>query len=76
MAVGDDSMPAMISALLNGRYRLEAELGWGGMGVVNRACAEELLREAQAEFEAMGAHIYVGRVTTRLKQLGAGSPTL
>jgi hypothetical protein len=38
--------------------------------------AEQLLREAQAEFEAMGAHTHVGRVTTRLKQLGAGSPTL
>jgi hypothetical protein len=35
--------------------------------------ALELLREAEAEFEAMGAHGYVERVKGRLEELGAGS---
>jgi tetratricopeptide (TPR) repeat protein len=38
----------------------------------DRECAEELLREAEAEFEAMGAHGYVERVRGRLEELGAG----
>jgi hypothetical protein len=38
--------------------------------------AEKLLREAEAEFEAMGAHGYVERVKERLEELGAGSSTV
>ena len=55
----------MIGTLLNERYRLDAELGRGGFGKGRR-------REAGAEFEAMGAHGYVERLTTRLETLGAG----
>jgi hypothetical protein len=69
-------MPKLTGALLNSRYCLEAELGEGGMGVVCRARADELLRKAQAEFDAMGAHVYVDRLTTHLEQLGTGSATL
>ncbi len=49
----------------------EAHLARGEPG--DRESAEELLREARAEFEAMGAHGYVERVKARLEQLGAGS---
>ncbi len=52
----------------------EAHLGRGEPG--DRERAEELLREAQAEFEAMGAHGYVERVRGRLEELGAGSSTV
>jgi tetratricopeptide (TPR) repeat protein len=51
-----------------------AHLARGASG--DRERVEELLREAQAEFEAMGAHGYVDRVTARLETLGAGSPAL
>jgi tetratricopeptide (TPR) repeat protein len=49
----------------------EAHLARGESG--DRERAEELLREAEAEFEAMGAHGYVERVKGRLRELGAGS---
>jgi tetratricopeptide (TPR) repeat protein len=52
----------------------EAHLARGESG--DRERAEELLREAEAEFEAMGAHGYVERVKGRLRELGAGSPTV
>ena len=50
----------------------EAHLARGESG--DRERAGELLREAEAEFEAMGAHGYVERVKGRLEELGAGSP--
>jgi tetratricopeptide (TPR) repeat protein len=49
----------------------EAHLARGESG--DRVRAQELLREAEAEFEAMGAHGYVERVKARVEQLGAGS---
>jgi predicted ATPase len=49
----------------------EAHLARGKPG--DRQRAGELLREAEAEFEAMGAPLYVQRVKARLKELGAGS---
>jgi hypothetical protein len=49
----------------------EAHLARGESG--DRERAIELLREAEAEFEAMGAHGYVERVRGRLEELGAGS---
>jgi hypothetical protein len=52
----------------------EAHLARGESG--DRERAGELLREAVAEFEAMGAPIYAERVKERLKQLGAGSSKL
>ena len=48
----------------------EAYLARGESG--DRERAEELLREAEAEFEAMGAHGYVERVKERLEELDAG----
>ncbi len=51
-----------------------AHLARGESG--DRERAEELLREAEAEFEAMGAHGYVERVKGRLEELGAGSSTV
>jgi predicted ATPase len=51
----------------------EAHLARGESGDHERA--QELLREAEAEFEAMGAHGYVKRVKGRLEELGAGSST-
>jgi hypothetical protein len=54
----------MIGTLLNERYRLDAELGRGGLG-------KGRLREAQTEVQAMGAYGYVDRVKTRLETLGA-----
>jgi tetratricopeptide (TPR) repeat protein len=47
----------------------EAHLARGESG--DRERAEELLREAEAEFEAMGAHGYVERVRARLQELSA-----
>jgi hypothetical protein len=52
----------------------EAHLARGESG--DRERARELLREAEAEFEAMGAHGYVERVKGRLEELGAGSSTV
>ena len=49
----------------------EAHLARGESG--DRERGIELLREAEAEFEAMGAHGYVERVRGRLEELGAGS---
>jgi predicted ATPase len=49
----------------------EAHLARGESG--DRQRAGELLREAEAEFEAMGAPLYVQRVKGRLGKLGAGS---
>ena len=51
-----------------------AHLARGESG--DRERAEELLREAEAEFETMGAHGYVERVKGRLEELGAGSSTV
>jgi hypothetical protein len=48
----------------------EAHLARGESG--DRERALELLREAEAEFEAMGAHGYAERVKGRLRELGAG----
>jgi tetratricopeptide (TPR) repeat protein len=45
----------------------EAHLARGEPG--DRECAGELLREAEAEFEAMGAPMYVERVKQRLQEL-------
>jgi hypothetical protein len=47
----------------------EAHLARGAPGDQERA--QELLREAEAEFEAMGAPVYVERVQGRLDGLGA-----
>jgi serine/threonine protein kinase len=52
----------------------EAYLARGEPG--DRERAEELLREAEAEFGAMNGHGYVERVKARLEQLCAGSPAL
>jgi predicted ATPase/DNA-binding SARP family transcriptional activator len=49
----------------------EAYLARGESGDHGRA--GELLREAEAEFESMGAPIYVERIKGRLEELGAGS---
>jgi hypothetical protein len=49
----------------------EAHLARGESGDHERA--GELLREAEAEFEAMGAPLYVDRVKGHLEKLGAGS---
>ena len=50
----------------------EAHLARGEPGDLERA--GELLREAEAEFRAMGAPLYVERVKARLEELGATSP--
>jgi tetratricopeptide (TPR) repeat protein len=47
----------------------EAHLARGGAGDAGRA--RELLRQAMAEYEAMDAPIYVGRVQQQLAKLGA-----
>jgi tetratricopeptide (TPR) repeat protein len=62
-------------------YRARTLIDWAGAHLArgesgDRERAEELLREAEAEFEAMGAHGYVERVRGRLEELGAGSPTV
>jgi hypothetical protein len=49
----------------------EAHLARGEPG--DRQRAGDLLREAEAEFEAMGAPLYVQRVQARLQKLAAGS---
>jgi hypothetical protein len=49
----------------------EAHLACGEPG--DRERAEGLLREAKAEFEAMGAPLYVERVKERLEGVGGGS---
>ena len=49
----------------------EAHLARGEPGDCKRA--GELLREAEAEFEAMGAPIYVERIRGQLRELEAGS---
>jgi tetratricopeptide (TPR) repeat protein len=49
----------------------EAHLARGESG--DRDRAGELLREAEAEFKAMGAPIYAGQVKERLERMGAGS---
>ncbi len=51
----------------------EAHLARGESG--DRERAEELLHEAKAEFEAMGAHGYLQRVRSRLEELGDVSST-
>jgi hypothetical protein len=51
----------------------EAHLARGEAGDYERGL--ELLREAEAEFDAMGAHGYVERVRGRLKELGTERPT-
>jgi len=62
-------------------YRARTLIDWAGAHLArgesgDRERAEELLREAEAEFEAMGAHGYVERVKGRLEELGAGSSTV
>jgi hypothetical protein len=52
----------------------EAHLARGEPG--DRERGLELLREAEAEFEAMGAHGYVDRVKGRLEELDGGSATV
>jgi hypothetical protein len=59
-------------------YRVRTLIDWAGAHLArgesgDRERALELLREAEAEFEAMGAHGYVERVRGRLEELGAGS---
>jgi hypothetical protein len=49
----------------------EAHLARGESG--DRERAGELLREAEAEFDVMGAPIYAEQVKGRLEKLGAGS---
>ncbi len=55
--------------------RARTLVDWGGAHLArgesgDRERGLELLREAQAEFEAMGAHGYVERVRGRLEELG------
>ena len=62
-------------------YRARTLIDWAGAHLArgesgDRERAEELLREAKAEFEAMGAHGYVERVKGRLEELAAGSSTV
>lgn len=67
----------MIRSTLQDRYCRKAELGRTGMGVVYRASGEmaaqdpveELLREAEAGFETMGAPLYAAQIKEQREAL-------